>query len=225
MTTPLDILVIEDETPIRVGLLDVLAFHGYRPEGASDGRTGLALASTGRFPLVLLDVMLPEMDGFTVCRSLREARPGVSILMLTAKGGEHDILTGFEAGADDYVTKPFSPAQLMARVRALLRRHQGPEVLELGPVSIHPDERLARGQGTQVELTARECELLAYLQRQRGRAVDREELLREVWGYERTAGIETRSVDMIVMKLRKKLAAIGGERTLETIRGTGYRLP
>jgi DNA-binding response OmpR family regulator len=225
MSSGVAVLVVEDEAAIRVGLLDVLAFHGFAPTGAADGPSGLSLALTGEFPLVVLDVMLPGMDGFAVCRRLRDAHARVGILLLTAKGSEADILEGFEAGADDYVTKPFSLAQLLARVRALARRHRAPPRMAIGPVTVEVDARTASLADRRCELTQRDCELLAYLIDARGRTVDRDELLREVWGYARTEGIETRSIDVHVAKLRKKLETLTATELIETVRGSGYRVP
>ncbi len=134
----LPILVVEDEAAIRTGLCDVLAFHGYAPTGVESGEDGLAHALSGRYALVLLDVMLPGMSGFDVCRELRAQRPEQAILMLTARGAEEDVLEGFRCGADDYVTKPFSVSELVARVEALLRRSGALPRAEPGPFSFGP---------------------------------------------------------------------------------------
>jgi two-component system response regulator RegX3 len=218
------VVVVEDEAPIRMGLCDVLAFHGHEPREAADGPAGLALALERPQPaLVLLDVMMPGMDGFTVCERLRAARPSLPILMLTAKGAEADVLRGFAAGADDYVTKPFSVAQLMARVTALLRRSGGVVApFRIGALTIDTGRLLASGDGT-IELSPREAELLAHLHQQDGRPVTREALLKDVWGYARVERVETRCVDMAIVKLRRKLATIGSEEVIVTVRGVGYR--
>jgi len=219
------VLVVEDEAPIRMGLCDVLAFHGLQPDEAADGRQGLDKALAGDHALVLLDVMMPGLDGFTVCRELRAQRPHVGILMLTAKGAEADILQGFDAGADDYVTKPFSVAQLMARVQALLRRSAKAPVrtFRIDTLQVDADNLRAERDGRSTELTPRDVELLDYLLRHRERPVPREELLQEVWDFARVDRVETRCVDMHVVKLRRKLAAVGAEGVIETVRGVGYR--
>jgi len=227
-TAKLPVLVIEDEASIRRGLCDVLAFHGLAPEGIERGDDGLAAALRNQHALVVLDVMLPGMNGFDVCRALRAQLPHLPILMLTARGAESDVLDGFQAGADDYVTKPFSVAELVARVEALLRRTGARSVEEtappftLGAWSIDPSGLRAERDGRSVELTRRETELLALFAREPGRILSRRLLLREVWGFPDPDRVETRTVDMHVAKLRKKLAA-GGDALFETIRGEGYR--
>ena len=220
------ILVVEDESSIREGLCDVLAFHGYTPEGVARGDTGLERALLVRPALVVLDIMLPGLDGFGVCRKLRAERPRLPVLMLTARGSEDDVLEGFRCGADDYVTKPFSISELVARVGALLRR-AGPaapttETFRLGGWEIDPEALCARHGEVCHSLTRREAELLALLVRDAGRIVSRRQLLREVWGVPDPDRIETRTVDMHVAKLRKKLGAEGHE-LIETVRGAGYR--
>ena len=232
------ILVVEDEVAIRTGICDLLAFHGHRPTGVGDGEQGLAEALTGRYALVLLDVMLPGRDGFSVCEALRAARPGQAILMLTARGREQDVLRGFECGCDDYVAKPFSLALLRARIDALLRRvapdpiADGPDedrparTLRVGPLELDLDNLRARVGVLEIELTSRDLEVLEYLARERHRIVPRVDLLREVWGYERAEKLETRCVDMHVVKLRRRLAELmpEAESPIETVRGVGYRL-
>jgi two-component system response regulator RegX3 len=221
------ILVVEDEPAIRRGLCDLLAYHGHEPHGVADGAEALRRGLGEAWDLVLLDVMLPEVDGFTICRRIREVRPGLGIVMLTAKGSETDVLEGFSAGCDDYVSKPFSVAQLSARVAALLRRARSPEPrsVELGPITLDVDNLEARVGGEDVALTRRDVELLAYLASERHRIVPREDLLRHVWGYQRVDHVETRCVDMHVVKLRRKLAeVVPGVELIETVRGAGYRL-
>jgi len=223
------VLVVEDEASIRNGLCDVLAFHGFAPDGVERGDDGLRTALRNQHSLVVLDVMLPGMNGFDVCRELRAQLPRLPILMLTARGAEQDVLDGFRAGADDYVTKPFSVAELMARVEALLRRTgRAPLASEapafaLGRWRIDPSGLRAESDGESVELTRRELELLALFAREPGRILSRRLLLREVWGFPDPDRVETRTVDMHVAKLRKKLGA-AGDTLFETIRGEGYRL-
>jgi len=220
------ILVVEDEQAIRIGLCDVLAYHGHAPEGVASGEDGLRRALESPYGLVLLDVMLPGTSGFDVCRALRAERPRQAILLLTARGSEEDVLEGFRCGADDYVTKPFSVAELMARVEALLRRTGALEAsttspFDFGPWRVDPAARIATRVDETIALSAREVKLLLLFARERGRIVSRRRLLAEVWGLRHVDGIHTRTVDMHIAKLRKK---IGGEHVpIETVRGEGYR--
>jgi DNA-binding response OmpR family regulator len=240
------ILVVEDEPAIRTGICDLLAYHGWRPTGVGDGNRGLELALAEDHALVILDVMLPGLDGFEICTRLRAAKPGQAILMLTARGREQDVLRGFECGCDDYVAKPFSIAILRARIEALLRRipsvaspedppaepstrdasSSGTRTLELGPLELDLDNLRAKVGAVQIDLTSRDLEVLVYLARERHRVVPRLDLLREVWGYERAEKLETRCVDMHVVKLRRRLAELlpEAESPIETVRGVGYRL-
>jgi DNA-binding response OmpR family regulator len=227
MTAKLRILVVEDEQAIRRGLLDAFAHQGFEASGAATGEEGLRVGLSGEHDLIVLDLMLPGISGFDVCERVRADHPRLPILMLTARGAEDDILRGFRAGADDYVTKPFSLAQLLARVNALLRRAGERAVESLAPfrvgaLTIEPARLVARDGDDDVELTRREVELLALLAEERGRIVSRRRLLREVWRLERADHLETRTVDMHVAKLRKKLGA--ARDLIETVRGEGYRL-
>jgi two-component system response regulator RegX3 len=221
------VLVVEDEEAIRRGVCDLLVFHGYLPIAASRGDEGLALALSRGWGLVILDLMLPGINGLDVCRRLRAAVPAVPILMLTAKGAEDDVVAGLEAGADDYVTKPFSVRELMARVEALMRRslHLGapPACFSFGPWTVDPRNRMAEADGRQVQLTDREVDLLALFSRQRGQVVSRETLLQSVWGVARPDELFTRTVDVHIAKLRKKIDRPRGPSLLETVRGAGYR--
>jgi two-component system response regulator RegX3 len=228
MDGKLAIHVIEDEAAIRSGLCDVLAFHGYAPVGVEDGEEGLRRALVREHALVLLDVMLPGRSGFDVCRALRAERPRQAILMLTARAAEDDVLEGFRAGCDDYVTKPFSVSEVVARVEALLRRaghlpRPAPAVFDFGPLRIDPTARTATADGRSIALSRREVEMLALLARERGRIVSRRTLLVEVWGLQHVERIQTRTVDVHMAKLRRKL---GGDEgfPIETVRGEGYRL-
>ena len=222
------ILVVEDETAIRIGLCDVLAYHGYAPFGVDNGDDGLREALTGRYQLLVLDVMLPGLDGFSIARRVREALPKQAMMMLTAKGAEADVLEGFRAGADDFVPKPFSVPQLVARVQALMRRAvpEASRRFRLGPLSVDADTLCVTGPGPDQELSPRDIEVLAYFSGNLGRIVTREDLLRDVWGYARADALETRCVDMHVAKLRKKLEPLGagGDSLIETVRGAGYRV-
>jgi two-component system response regulator RegX3 len=223
------VLVVEDETAIRSGLCDVLAFHGYEPTGVERGDDGLAVGLSGDHALVLLDLMLPGMSGFDVCEKLRESQPALPILMLTARGSEEDVLRGFRCGADDYVTKPFSIAELMARVEALLRRsgrlekpEEQSEPFAFGTWTVDPEALVARGNEKECALTRREIDVLVALAAQTGRIVSRRSLLAEVWGYPDPDRVETRTIDMHVAKLRKKLDG-ESDSLIETVRGEGYR--
>ena len=223
------VLVVEDEEAIQRGLCDVLAFQGYAPTGVGTGEDGLSEALTGRYDLVILDLMLPGISGYDVCDRVREKLPLQPILMLTARGSDEDVLEGFERGADDYVTKPFSVSELVARVKALLRRSgavsQAEEPLDgfpFGEWRVSVPEARAHREDTTVDLTAREIAILALFHREAGRIVSRRMLLHEIWGFENPEKIETRTVDMQIGKLRKKLDR-GSGSGIETVRGAGYR--
>jgi two-component system response regulator RegX3 len=220
------VLVIEDEESIREGLCDVLAYHGHQPTAEGSGETGLARALSTRFDLVVLDIMLPGLSGLDVCARLREKQPWVPVLMLTAKGSEEDIVAGLRQGADDYVTKPFSVRELMARIEALMRRAHGTRTATLsfpfGPWQIDSGTLEARAGEQRVALSPREVEILALLAREAGRVVSRRTLLVEVWGLNNVDEIETRTVDVHLAKLRKKIDVLGGV-LIETVRGAGYR--
>ena len=226
------VLVVEDEEPIRTGLCDVLAFHGFDPEPIGRGDDGLERALTGEHALVLLDVMLPGLSGFDVCRKLRESDDRTPVLMLTARGAEDDVLEGFRCGADDYVVKPFSIRELTARVEALLRRSgrlepgsAAKESFAFGKWRIDPSLLTARcGDDPTIDLTRRDVEVLSLFAQERGRIVSRRRLLSEIWGFPDPDRVETRSVDMHIAKLRRKLAATEGQ-LIETVRGEGYRHP
>jgi DNA-binding response OmpR family regulator len=230
MQRKIRILVVEDEAAIRAGLLDLLVFHGYEPEGVADGDAGLQKALDGTFDLVLLDVMLPGMNGFDVCNAIRDRDRDLPIIMLTAKNDDADIIQGLSLGADDYVAKPFSVTQLVLRVQAVLRRSrigiEREELLRLGDeVEIDLRNRSGRRGDETLAFTRREIEILQYLDAHGERPVSREELLAKVWGYAKDLGIETRTVDIHVAKLRRKLERDPAvPRHLVTVRGAGYRL-
>lgn len=222
-----DILIVEDDPAILKGLRDVLIFNGYAADGVADGGEGLRAILDNAYDLVLLDVMLPTMDGFSVCREVRRKKPGQSIIMITAKGSEDDIVTGFKAGADDYVPKPFSLRELIVRVEAVLRRSGkciGDERFTCHGIDFDGANLWAVcGDRTQ-ELTRREMDIIVYLFRNQERIVSKKELLTEVWHYA-DADIETRTVDIHILKLRKKMAGLKDDLNLiETVRGEGYRL-
>lgn len=229
MADPARLLLVEDEPAIRNGLTDAFTALGHRVEAAATGDEGLAKGLAGGHDAALLDVMLPGVDGFTICRQLRERHPRLGIMMLTAKGSEQDVLEGFRAGADDYVAKPFSLALLAARVDAVVRRSRGPAgaAFTVADMVIDPASLSARRGSATVDLTRRDIELIARLARDPGAVVQRGVLLADVWGYAQPDAVETRCVDMHLVKLRRKLSeAFGapGEHLVETVRGEGYRI-
>jgi DNA-binding response OmpR family regulator len=224
------LLIVEDEEAIRTGLIDVLVYHGYEVEFAADGVSGLDKALSGRFDLILLDIMLPGMDGFEICNRIRARDRDQPVIMLTAKSTDEDIIQGLSLGADDYVAKPFSVALLVLRIQAVLRRSRiGAELdatLRLGE-DIEVDCRNLQGRRGDEALafTRREVEMLQYLRLNPDRPVSRDELLAKVWGYARNSDIETRTVDIHIAKLRRKIEPDPARpRYLVTVRGAGYRL-
>jgi len=222
--------VIEDEPAIRTGLIDVLVYHGYQVDGTDDGREGLRQALTGRFDLILLDIMLPGLSGYEICNRIRESDREQPIIMLTAKTSDEDIVEGLRLGADDYVAKPFSVTELVLRVQAVLRRSRAAveraSTIRLGAECEIDVRNLSGRRGAEtLAFTRREMEVLEYLHAHGERPVPREELLAKVWGYARGADIETRTVDIHIAKLRRKIEPDPGTpRHLVTVRGAGYRL-
>jgi DNA-binding response OmpR family regulator len=227
---PPRILIIEDEAAIRTGLADALVYHGFQVDGTGEGKRGLDLALSGRFDLILLDIMLPGCSGLEICESIRRVDRQLAIIMLTAKTSDEDIITGLSLGADDYVGKPFSVAQLVLRVKAVLRRARvgqtAARIIELGDDTVIDCETLSGTRGScELAFTRREIEILQYLHANATRPVSRDELLNKVWGYDRNAGIETRTVDIHIAKLRRKIESDAKEPAyLVTVRGAGYRL-
>ncbi len=230
------ILVVEDNEDLAFGLRKVLEFEGYDVEVANEGDTGLASARESTPDLLILDIMLPEKSGFDVLRELRTAGQRFPVLILTARSQESDVVLGFDFGADDYVTKPFSTAELLARVRALLRRVQtgageggqgkggDGTVMTFGEVDVSPATRTVTRGGEPVELTPKEFDLLVALLERRGAVISRQELLKEVWGYG-NADINTRTVDVHLSELRRKLEEdAANPRYILTVRKAGYRL-
>jgi DNA-binding response OmpR family regulator len=217
-------MVVDDEPTLVAALKYNLEREGYRVITAADGGAALTLARAQRPDLLLLDLMLPVMDGLEVCRALRREM-ALPILMLTAKDQEIDKVVGLELGADDYVTKPFGMRELLARVRALLRRTESTpeaEVLTSGNLEIDLKRREARRDGAALEMKPKELELLLFLMRNRGRAFTREQILRDVWGYDFLG--DSRTVDVHVRWLRQKIEAEPAKPVrLVTVRGVGYR--
>lgn len=221
------LLVIEDELPMRTALQDILAAEGYRILSAADGESGLRRAVDERPDLILLDIMMPKLDGFALCAELRRLGHRMPVLMLTAKGLVEDRVTGLDAGADDYLVKPFSTEELLARVRALLRRarRQGeaPARFRLGDVEIDLARQSARRGRTQLHLTTKEFAMLRLMAEAPSEPVSRERFLDVVWGY--TAFPTTRTVDNHIATLRAKLERNPDEpKWLKTVHGVGYKL-
>jgi len=224
------ILIIEDDISILKGLKDVLMFKSYEVLTATDGVSGYEAAVDKNPDLIILDIMLPKMDGFTLCKKLRDEGNMTPVLMLTARGEEPDKVQGLDFGADDYVTKPFSLPELLARVRALLRRKAGeetekapPDSLKLGNVFLDFKKYLALKGGRSLNLSPKEFGVLRYLAARLGDVVTRDELLDEVWGYEKFP--TTRTVDNHIAQLRSKIEENPADpRYLVTIHGVGYKL-
>ena len=220
------VLIIEDEKNILELVKYNLEQEGYSVLTASRGDQGLELARKSRPSLLILDLMLPEIDGLTICKTLKnnEKTSGIPIIMLTAKSAETDKIVGLELGADDYVTKPFSPKELMARIKAVLRRIQEkPQdvLFKYWGLEVDTAKHLVTLKEKNVELTSKEYDLLKILMESNGRVLTREHLLEHVWGYDQSLNIETRTIDMHIGQLRKKLRQ-EGERIL-TIKNVGYR--
>jgi two-component system alkaline phosphatase synthesis response regulator PhoP len=222
----LPILLIEDEPGLVMTISDLLAAEGYRVETASDGEAGLAKATKEKFSLIVLDVMLPKKTGFEVCRQLRQSGIDTAILMLTAKTQVIDRVVGLKLGADDYLTKPFEPAELLARVEALLRRvHKENRAdvrnFHFGDVEINFETAEVRKGGEPLGLASKELQLLRYLVNHRDRVVPREEILQQVWEYD--SEVSSRTIDVHIAWLRQKLDNPQNPRYIQTVRGKGYR--
>ena len=219
-----DVLVVEDEPDIRRLIVHHLERDGFRCRTAATGPEALTAVSAAVPDLVVLDLMLPGMDGLEVCRRLRASIATLPIIMLTAKADEVDRVVGLELGADDYVVKPFSPKELVARVRAVLRRAgrmDGARTLNAGGITLDPARHQVLVDGAEIALTPKEFELLQSLMESAGRVLSREHLLNRVWGYARADEIESRTVDVHVRRLRAKLGAARARIT--TVKTVGYR--
>jgi DNA-binding response OmpR family regulator len=217
------VLVVEDERRMAAALRRGLQAEGFAVDLAHDGEEGLRLARDGGYDVVVLDIMLPRLSGYNVCKRLRAEGNWVPVLMLSAKDGEYDMADGLDLGADDYLTKPFSYVVLVARLRALIRRGGGgrPAVLVAGDLSLDPARRLvARGEA-RIDLTPREFALLEHLMRRRDEVVSKAELLEHVWD---TYDTDPNVVEVYVGYLRRKVDAPFGRNSLRTVRGAGYRL-
>jgi two-component system response regulator RegX3 len=226
---PARVLIIEDEIAIGEGLVDLCEFKGFIADHVQDGVSGLEKALTGTFDLVILDLMLPGLDGFTVCNRIREKDRELPIIILSAKTSEHDIIEGLSLGADDYISKPFSVETLFARIQAVLRRSQKSldvsDVLVIGSLRVTFRDFSGKRGSEDLQFTRKEIEILEYLWKFHDRAIPRHELLHEVWGYENAESVDTRTVDIHITKLRKKIEDDPARpRILLTLRGEGYQL-
>lgn len=221
------VLIIEDEPDLVRGLRDALEFEGFEILAAALGREGVNLARDRGPDLVLLDLMLPDMNGFAVCEEIRATNPVIPIIMLTARSQEADKIRGLEVGADDYVTKPFSIGELVARINAIFRRLQRvaprEEEIVVGSAVVHPRKHELTRRGKTLSLTFYEVELLRLLAERGGQPVSREEILEKIWGV--SSNSSTRGVDNVVVKLRRKIEDNPADpRHIVTIYGTGYKL-
>jgi len=221
------ILVAEDDAVTREALTELLQNDGHEVLAARDGREALQLWKTHRPGLVLLDIMMPHASGYEVCRTIRRDDRRTPVMFLSAKSEEVDVVLGLELGADDFLRKPFGKHELLARVRAILRRHEDSaqnESITFGPWQIFPKRLIATQAGNDVELTVREVKMLTLLASRRGEVITRDELLNECWGLEYYP--ESRTLDQHVLNLRKKIEATPSKPLLiETVRGAGYRWP
>jgi len=228
MTNRPKLLIVEDEAAILRGLVDLFTLQGFDVESEKDGQDGLDTALAGKFDCILLDVMLPSLDGFSICNKIREVSREQAIIMLTAKSSEEDIITGLTLGADDYIAKPFSVQELVLRVKTILRRtcfNEKVETLSLGEnINIDCLHLIGQVYGKEQLFTRREVDILNYLNKHQ-RPVPRSELLTQIWGYNKPSEIDTRTVDIHIAKLRKKIEYKANvPKLLVTYRGEGYKL-
>ena len=226
MTAPQRILIVEDDPSIRLGLQRSLSFEGFTIDVARDGEEAITKAFDKKPDLILLDLMLPRLNGFEVCKTVRKYDPKIPILILSAKGDEGDKVLGLELGADDYVTKPFSIRELVARVKAVLRRRKVAsgevESFKEGTLEIDFQGQRLVVDGTEQECTTREFKLLEYLIKHRGRVMSRDQILSEVWGFDYEG--TPRTIDNFINKLRLKLEKDAANPVwIQTVRGTGYK--
>lgn len=221
------ILIVEDEPNMRMGLKDNLEFEGYEVAAAADGEEGLSMIlNNNLFDLIILDVMMPKISGFDVCKRAREKGIRTPIILLTAKGEEIDKIVGLELGADDYITKPFSLRELLARIKAILRRVETPttqtSVINIGKLEINFSTYNAFEEGINIPMSHKEFELLKYLCEHKNQTVSRDELLKNVWQQEATT---TRTIDNFVVKLRQKIEVNANDpKIIITVHGIGYKL-
>lgn len=225
------ILIVEDEPNMRMGLRDNLEFEGYEVDFAEEGNSGLKKILENSYSLVLLDVMLPNMSGFDICKTARKKGISTPIILLTAKGEEIDKVLGLELGADDYITKPFSLRELLARIKAVLRRGESTslqnkeksELIRIGRIEVNFPSYNAFSDGEQVQLSHKEFEILKYLWEHKNKTVSRDDLLKEIWGYDENP--TTRTVDNFILKLRQKVETdLNHPQIILTVHGIGYKL-
>jgi DNA-binding response OmpR family regulator len=218
------ILVVEDDLAIAFGLQKNLQFEGYEVVVATDGEAGLTRAIDARPDLMILDIMLPKVNGFEVCQALRKQGIDIPIIFLTAKGQESDKILGLEMGGDDYITKPFSVRELLARVKTVLRRVKGdePELVTFGAVEVNFTAQTVKLRGQDVSLTSKEFELLRFLMRSEGKVLPRDSILNKVWGYDYYG--TSRTIDNFINRLRQKIEDdVDNPRHILTVRGVGYK--
>ena len=221
------ILIVEDEPNMRLGLKDNLEFEGYKVSVANDGSQGLAAIVSNHYDLVLLDIMLPELSGFDVCRIARERGVPTPIILLTAKGEEIDKVLGLELGADDYITKPFGLRELLARIKAVLRRgpnaKKGSTEALIGKMTVNFSSYIASVDQQQVKMSHKEFEILKYFWEHRNDTVSRYQLLEDIWGYNEQP--TTRTVDNFILKLRQKVEQNPEDpKIILTVHGVGYKM-
>ncbi len=218
------VLVVEDHPPMAEVLEQRLREEGFAVDLAATGEDGLWLATENDYDAIVLDLVLPDVDGFEVCRRIRDRGRWAPVLMLTARDAVRDRVSGLDAGADDYLTKPFSFSELLARLRALVRREPGPRpaVLRAGDLSLDPASREVRRGDARIDLTPKEFALLEYLMRHAGEVVTRPRLIEHVWDFAFDG--DSNVVDVFIHLLREKIDRPFGRRSLETVRGVGYRL-
>lgn len=218
------VLVVEDEVPLATALAEGLRGEGHSVDVASDGAEGLWFTEENHYDVIVLDLMLPVLDGFEVCRRLRSARNWTPVLMLTARDADPDMVDGLDAGADDYVTKPFSFDVLLARLRSLARRNvvERPSVLAVADLHLDPATREVRRDGHVLATTAREFAILEHLMRNRNLVVSKQQLLGAVWGFDFEG--DPNIVEVYVGRLRRKVDAPFATPCIETVRGSGYRI-
>jgi DNA-binding response OmpR family regulator len=225
----INILIVEDEPLMQLGLKDNLELEGYRVDIESDGESGLKKIKTGTHDLILLDVMLPKISGFDICKASRAAGIKTPIILLTARGEEIDKVLGLELGADDYITKPFGVRELLARVKAMLRRNQTSTsttestLVTIGQLQINFNAFEAKSNDHEAKLSHKEFEILLHLYKNRNKVISRDDLLEKVWGYEET--ITTRTVDNFISRLRHKVEVNPNQpKVILTVHGSGYKM-
>lgn len=221
------ILIVEDEPAMRLGLNDNLEFEGYEVEQAADGEEGLQKILDGNYDLIIMDLMMPKMSGFDVCKTIRKKGVTTPVILLTAKDQEIDKVLGLELGADDYVTKPFSLRELLARIKAVLRRGENLRVdeikVQIGRIEINFQNYTAAENEITVQMSHKEFEILNYLWKHRNKTVSRDDLLEKIWGYEESP--TTRTVDNFILKLRQKVEKDPNHPlVIITVYGIGYKL-